>query len=183
MERISEITRRDIQGGGAAEPPQEGATPGGEPTDGVSQEVVLEPQEQAVSPAGAFLETPLASSQPLQQRGHSHLEATPAVTCAGTAAQSFVRCNVQNRSDYAHLAAITTRPALSELRGLRLYTKEALPDISHETYGADSAVEYAYAATTIQSRSAGENAEITPNTFKEAMPLPVKEQWKAVWDK
>ena len=183
MERISEITRRDIQGGGAAEPPQEGATPGGEPTDGVSQEVVLEPQEQAVSPAGAFLETPLASSQPLQQRGHSHLEATPAVTCAGTAAQSFVRCNVQNRSDYAHLAAITTRPALSELRGLRLYTKETLPDIAHETFGADSAVEYAYAATTIQSRSAGENAEITPNTFKEAMPLPVKEQWKAVWDK
>ena len=78
---------------------------------------------------------------------------------------------------------MATGPALSELRGLRLYTKEALPDISHETYGADSAVEYAYAATTIQSCSAGENAEITPNTFSEAMNLPAKTQWKAASDK
>ena len=64
---------------------------------------------------------------------------------------------------------ITTGPALSELRGLRLYTKEILPDIAHETHGVDSTIEYAYAATTIQSRSAGENAEIAPNSFKEAM--------------
>ena len=88
--------------------------PGGEPTDGVSQEVVVEPQEQAVSPAGASLKTPLAGSQPLQQRGHSRLEATPAVTRAGTAAQSFVRRNAHNRSDSSHLAAIATGPALSE---------------------------------------------------------------------
>ena len=141
LEQISEITRR------------EGATPGGEPTDGILQEVVLEPQEQEVSPAGASLEAPLAGSQPLQQQGHSRLEATPAVTRAGTAAQSFVRRNAHNRSDSAHLAAIATGPALSELRRLRLYTKETLPDIAHETYGADSAVEYAYAATTIQSCS------------------------------
>ena len=66
LERISEITRRDTLDGGASGPPQEGALPGREPTDGVSQEVVLEPQEQAVSPAGASLETPLAGSQPLQ---------------------------------------------------------------------------------------------------------------------
>ena len=59
--------------------------PGGEPTDGVSQEGVLEPQEQPGSPAGASLETLLAGSQPFQQRGHSRLEATPAVTRAGTA--------------------------------------------------------------------------------------------------
>ena len=50
LERISEIIRRDTLDGGAAGPPQEGAMPGGEPTDGVSQEVVLEPQEQAVYP-------------------------------------------------------------------------------------------------------------------------------------
>ena len=48
LERISEITRRDTLDGGAAGPPQEGAMPGGEPTDGVSLEVVLEPQEQVV---------------------------------------------------------------------------------------------------------------------------------------
>ena len=127
-----------------------------------------------MSPAGASLETPPAGSQPLQQREHSRLEATPAVTRAGTAAQSFVRRNAHNRSDSAHLAAIATGPALSELRGLRLYSKETLPDIVHEAYGADAAVEYAYATTTIQSCSAGENAGITQNTFKQAMTLPAK---------
>ena len=71
--------------------------PEGEPTDGVAQEFALEPQEQAVSPAGAYLETPPAGSQPLQQRGHSRLEATPAVTRAGTGAQSFVRRNAHSR--------------------------------------------------------------------------------------
>ena len=136
-----------------------------------------------MSPVGASLETPLAGSQPLQHRGHSRLEATLAVTRSGTAAQSFVRHTANSRSDSAHLAAITTGPALSELRGLRLYTKETLPDIAHETYGADSAVEYAYAATIIQSCSAGENAEIIPNTFEEAITLPAKAQWKAASDK
>ena len=102
------------------------------------------------------------------------------VTRAGTAAKSFVRRNAHNRSDCAHPAAIATGPAMSKLRGLRLYTKEVLPDIAHETHGA---IGYAYAATTIQSCSAGENAEITPNTFNEAMTLPVKVQWKAASDK
>ena len=110
LERISEITRKDTLDGGASGPPQEGAMPGGEPTDGVSQEVVLEPQEQAVSPAGESLETPLAGSQPLQQRGHSRLEATPAVTRAGAAAQSFVRRNSHNRLDSPHPTAIATGP-------------------------------------------------------------------------
>ena len=92
LERISEITSRETLDGGAAGSPQEGAMPGGGATDGISQEeVVLEPQEQAVSPTGASLETPLAGSQPLQQRGHLRLEATSAVTRAGTAAKSCVR--------------------------------------------------------------------------------------------
>ena len=107
--------------GGAAGPPQEGAMPGGEPEDRFTQEI-LGPQGQAVSPAGASLETPLAGSQPLQQRGHSRLEATSAVTRAGTAAKSFVRRNAYNRSVSSHLAAIATGPALSELRGPRLIT-------------------------------------------------------------
>ena len=104
------------------------------------------------------------------------------MTRAGTATQSFVRRNAHNRSDSAHPAAIATGPVLSELRRLRLYTKEALPDIAHETYRADSAVEYAYTTTTIQSCSAGENAEIAPNAFKETMTLPAKVQWKAASD-
>ena len=136
-----------------------------------------------MSPVGASLEKPLAGSQPLQQRGYSRLEATHAVTRAGNATQSFVRRKAHNRSDSAHLAAIATGPELSELRGLRLYAKETLPDIAHETYGADSAVAYTYATATIQSCSAGENAEITPNTFKEVMPLPAKAQRKAASDK
>ena len=152
LERVSEIIRRDTLDGGAAGPPQERAMPGGEPTDGALHEVVLKPQEQAVSPAvGASLETPLAGSQPLQQRGHSRLEVTPTVTRAGTAAKSFVRRNAHNRSDCAHPTAIATGPALSELRGLKLYTKEIMPDTAHETYRANSAVEYVYAATTIQN--------------------------------
>ena len=147
--------------------------------DEASQEVVLEPQEQAISPAGASLGTPLAGSQPLRRRGHSRLEATPAIMRAGTAAQSFARRIVHNRSDSAHLVTIATGRVLSKLRWLRLYTKETLPDIAYETYGADSTVEYAYAATIVQSCSAGENAEITSNTFKEAMTLPAKAQGKA----
>ena len=45
LERISEITRRDTLDGGATGPLQEGAMPGGKPTDGVSQEGVLELKE------------------------------------------------------------------------------------------------------------------------------------------
>ena len=167
LERISETTKRDTQ---------EGAMPGGEPADRVSQEIVLKPQEQEVSPAVASLEPPLAGSQPLQPRGHSRLEATPAVTRAGTAARSFVSPNTHNRSDSSHLAAITTGPALSELRGLRLCTEKILPAIAHETHGVGFAVEYVYTATTIQSCSAGENAEIFPNTFEEATTIPAKAQ-------
>ena len=137
LERISEITKRDTLDGGTAGPPQEGTALVGKPTDGDSQDVVLKPQEQAVSPAGASLETPLAGSQPLQRRGHSRPEATPAITRAGTGAKSFARRNAHNNSGSAHLAAIATGPALSKLRGLRLYTKETLPDVAHEAYGAD----------------------------------------------
>ena len=84
-----------------------------------------------MSSAGASLETQLAGSQPHQERGHSRLEATPAVTRVGTAAKSFVRRNAYTRSDSAHLTAIATGPALSELLGLRLYTKKTRPDIAH----------------------------------------------------
>ena len=131
LERISEITRRDTLGRRSYST----TTTRGDAWRRVYgwsfAGVVLEPQEQAISPAGASLGTPLAGSQPLQQRGRLRQEATPAVTCAGTAARSFARRNVLNRSDPAHLAAIATGSVLSELFGLRLYTKETLPDIAH----------------------------------------------------
>ena len=78
---------------------------------------------------------------------------------------------------------ITTTSSLSELPGLRLNINEILPDIAPETYGADSIIGYTYAATTIQNCSPGENVEITPNTFQEAMTLRAEAQWKAVSDK
>ena len=45
LEQMTEITRRDTLDGGATGPLQEGAMPRGKPTDGVSQEGLLEPQE------------------------------------------------------------------------------------------------------------------------------------------
>ena len=53
---------RDTLDQGAAGPPQQGVMPGGEPTDGVSQEGVLEPQEQPVLPVETLLETVLPGS-------------------------------------------------------------------------------------------------------------------------
>lgn len=75
--------------------------------------------------------------------------------------------------------AITTGPALPELRGLRLHTRETLPDIAHETYKAEATIEYTYAATAIQSCSVRENAAIIPSTFKEAMCLLAKAKCKS----
>ena len=78
---------------------------------------------------------------------------------------------------------IATNGALSELRGLRLYTTAALPDIAHETYGAESTVEYAYATTNVQNRLLGKKSETILNTFKHAMTLPAKLEWKLARDK
>ena len=68
--------------------------------------------------------------------------------------------------------------ALSDLRRLTLYSNQTLLDTANETYREDSDVEYAYDATTIQRCSAGEHAEIHPNTVEEVMTLPAKAQWK-----
>ena len=134
--------------------------------DGVSQEVVLEPQEQAISPTGWITAASTAGTFELRSDSCGY-------TC-WYYSKIVARRNVHNRPDSAHLATIATGPVLSELRGLRLQTKETLPDIAHETYAADSTVECTYAAKTIQSCSAGKNAEIIPNTLKEAMTLPAK---------
>ena len=94
-----------------------------------------------------------------------------------------MRRNAENRSDSTHLAAITTGPAMSDLRELRLYTKEILPDIAHETGDTDPGIAYTYDATTIQNCSVGKTAETTPEKVVEAMTLPAKAQKGAASDK
>ena len=71
------------------------------------------------------------------------------------------------------------QPHLDVTPAAGLYIMEALPVIAHEIHEAESSVEYAYAATNVQNRSAREQYEIIPNTFKQAMTLPVKLEWKA----
>ena len=105
---------------------------------------------------------------------------TPAVTRASNAARSLKE---RRANDSAHLAEIATDGTLSELRRLGLYTKALLPDVVHQTTKAESAVEYACATTNVQRYSVGEKMEVIPNTFKEAMTLPAKAQWKAASDK
>lgn len=55
--------------------------------------------------------------------------------------------------------------------------------MQHETYAIYSTVEYAYAVTIIHTCSAGEKAEIIPNSFKEYITQPAKAQRKAALDK
>ena len=50
LEWISETTKRGALDKGATGLQQQGAIPGGEPTDGISWEGVLEPQEQLMPP-------------------------------------------------------------------------------------------------------------------------------------
>ena len=97
--------------------------------------------------------------------------------------RSFEEGKMNNHSNSSHLATIVNRSALSDFRGLGLYTKNYFPDVAHEMYRAESVVKYAYAATNIQIRSERGKSEIFPNTFKEAMTLPAKAQWKAASDK
>lgn len=80
------------------------------------------------------------------------LSDTPSVTRSGAAARSFVELSASRGSNFAHLAVTATENMLSELRGLRLYTKVSLADITHHEH--KSAVEYPYAATTIPRSSA-----------------------------
>ena len=129
LEKIRDITRKiSLQRGiselSPGEVPQDGTSSGGAPTEGAQQEDVLEPLEQSALPGEDLLEAPLAGTSPLRQRGHSHLEVTPAVTRAGSAARSFEERKMNNHSNSSHLATIATRSALSDLRGLGLYNQE-----------------------------------------------------------
>ena len=160
LDRICDITRRDmLQERGPGQPSEgvpsegvslDGAMPGGAPLE----KVLL---GHPVSPEAAPFEAPPAGALPLQQRSHSCLDVTTDFTRWGAAAaRSLLGRNVSNRSSSAYPTAIVTDGSLSEPQGLRLYSTAALPDIAHETYGAEFTVEYAYAATNVQSRSVGE---------------------------
>ena len=63
---------------------------------------------------------------------------------------------------------IATDSTLSQLPRLGLYTEALLTDIAHQTDGAESVVEYAYAATNDQMYSVGEETEVVPKIFEEA---------------
>ena len=132
--RISAITRRDLLEDGGL--PREAS-----PTGKVPQHGVLERPEQSTSSAGGAVKVPLAGSSSLQQRGHSHDEAMPAVTRAGNAARSL---RERSSNDSAHLADIATDSTLSELRRLRLYTKDLLPDVVHQTNKTELVVDGMY---------------------------------------
>ena len=114
-----------------------------------------------------------AASSVEQRNERPHLHHN---TRAGTAARSFLKRNANSRPNSAHLAATITGPTLSELRELKFYTTISLPDIAHETHGAESAVEYAHAATNVRNCSAGENIAVIPKTFKQTMTLTAKAQ-------
>ena len=173
--RISEVTWRDTLQEGASRSAQEESVSGGAPH-------LLPSASSDETSAGALQDDgtdtpkmpPPTRSSPLQQHGHVHREVTPSVTCLGAAARAVARRNASHSSRSGHLATIATGHTLSELRRLDLYIKRFLPDIAHQTCEQESAGKYAYAATDISKRSAGEKVVVIPNTFNEAMSLPAR---------
>lgn len=129
---LSTISRTGVRVRGDSTPPQEGAMRGKVPTRGGSQEGVVQPPEQLVTPAAASPASLLAGPPSLLHQVYPRLDVTPVVSHASAAAQFFLRRNANNRSNYACLPAISTGSALSETRVSRLYTKATLPDITQD---------------------------------------------------
>lgn len=121
------------------------------------------------SPGRVTLGMPLNGSSPFQHQRHPYLEVAPAVTRAYRAVHSLEDRNVSNRFNTVYPAAITTRSAPSELRGLGLYITGRLPDVACDTYEARST------AISIQSCCSG-RARLgnTPKTFKAPIALAAK---------
>ena len=136
------------------------------PAGGVPTEGALEHPEQPMSSDCEHVEAPFARPLPLQHHGPSRHQVTPAATQAGNATQSIKE---RNDNDCTRLVEIATDSTLSQLRRLGLYTEAFLTDIAHQTDEAESVVEYACAATNDQMYSVGEETEVVPNTFEEAM--------------
>lgn len=154
-------------------PPQKESVPGGAPPFSrkepqeknqgfrVLQGSGTEQLEQPLSPGKPPLETPLAESSPLQQRRHMR----PLwVTLLGAAARSFAERSARCSANPGHLLTIAIESTLS-LLAAGVYTKDFLPDMAHQMYKKESAVEYAYTTTKISRQSAGEKAEIDPFYF------------------
>ena len=117
-------------------------------------------------PSGCeHVEAPFARPLSLQHhRGPSRHQVTPEATRAGNATQS-----IKERNDKycTRLAEIAIDSTLSQLRRLGLYTEAFLTDIANQTDEAESAVEYACAATNDHMYLVGEEMEVLPNTFEE----------------
>ena len=111
------------------------------------------------------VEALFARPLPFQHHEPSRHQVTPAATRTGNATQSIKE---RNNNDCTRLVEIATDSTLSQLRRLRIYTEAFLTDIAHQTYEAESVVEYACAATNDQMYSVGEETEVVPNTFEEA---------------
>lgn len=73
----------------------------------------------------------------------------PAVKRAVSEAKSFEKRNASGRSTFAHIPAIATGPELSELRGLKFYTKMVMPDIARDASETDAVGECACATTNV----------------------------------
>ena len=112
-----------------------------------------------MSPSCEQVEAPLAGTLPLQHHGPSRHQVTPATMRAGNATQSIKE---RNDNNCINLVEIATDNTLSQL------TEAFLADIAHPTDEGESVVEYACAATNVQTYSAGEETEVSPKTFKEA---------------
>ena len=144
----------------------------------VPQGSVLEHPEQPMSPGCEHVEAPLSGPLPLQHHERSRHQVTPAATPAGNATQSIRKRNV---SYCTHIVVeITTDSTLSRLRRLGLYTKAFLTDITHQTYKAESVVEYARVATNVQIYSVGKETKLVPNTFKEAVIIDSRWVYKII---
>ena len=91
---------------------------------------------------------------------------TTEATRAGNATQSIKE---RNDNVCSRLVEIATDSTLSQLWRLGLYTETFLTDIAHQTDEVKSVVEYACAATNDQMYLVGEETEVVPNTFEEAI--------------
>ena len=109
-------------------------------------------QSQPRSPGGESMEAPPEGTLPIHYHGQLHHHVTSTVKRADNAVHSF---RDSSSNDSAHLAEIATDITLSELKGLGLYTKASLQDVTQQAHELESIVEYVCATTNVRKYSAG----------------------------
>ena len=138
LERISAITKRDMLHDD--DTPREETSPTPSPENRAPLEQTVPPSRDEVTQS-----TSSAESRLLNRSRHSHHHVTPAVTRTGIAACSFRERNTNNDgAPSAHLAATVDDKILSELRRLQMHTKALLPDVAHQTFGAEAVNRVSY---------------------------------------